>query len=453
MGVHNRLCTAIFVRWRHYSIFVVFSGLCEEGEPVERAHVIVVGGGPAGAATAYYGARCGLDVLVLEKSTYPRDKICGDGLTPRAVSELITMGVDTSGWTKNTGLRTLGGGHCIEVPWPELISLPHYGLALPRKKLDSLLIEHAKNAGARVYEAVTVTGAITNAAGRVIGVHANKKHPDGSKEACEFFADYIVDAGGVSARLATSLGREKAMNRPMGVAYRTYFRSPRSADTMMESHLELWEGTPGHSALMPGYGWIFPVGDGLVNVGLGSLSSSAKPTGLDYKKMFATWMAHVPSEWGFTPENQVGNVRGAALPMAFNRKPHYREGLLLVGDSGGMVSPFNGEGIAYALQAGRFAGQTLAQAHARSTKSAREAVMATYPKQLSDELGGYYTLGRIFASLIERPEIMHLCVKYGLSRPTLMRFVMKLLSDCYDRRGGDYMDRLISALTKVVPRA
>lgn len=243
------------------------------------------------------------------------------------------------------------------------------------------------------------------------------------------------------------------MNRPMGVAYRTYFRSPRAADSMMESHLELWEGTPGQSALMPGYGWIFPVGNGLVNVGLGSLGSTAEPTGLDYRAMFSTWMKNVPQEWEFVPENQEGPLRGAALPMAFNRTPHYADGLLLVGDAGGMVSPFNGEGIAYAMQAGRYAADAIVQARSRRSISSEESALTQYSRDLRDELGGYYTLGRVFAALIERPEIMHLCVTYGLPRPTLMRLVMKLLSDSYDRRGGDWMDRLITALARAVPKA
>lgn len=416
------------------------------------ADVIVVGGGPAGAATSYYAAATGLDVLVLEKSEFPRDKICGDGITPRAVAELIRMGVDTSSWTKNYGLRTYGGGHRIEVPWPELSSMPNYGLACPRMELDAALIARAVFNGARLREGITVTGPIRDErTGRVVGVTAKSAKDKG--EELRFTARYIVDAGGVSARLATALGREKTMNRPMGVAHRTYFRSPRSLDTMMESHLEMWDGEPGHSTLMPGYGWIFAVGNGLVNVGLGSLSSTAEPKGIDYRSLFATWMKNVPAEWEFTPENQVGPLRGAALPMAFNRGPHYADGLLLVGDAGGMVSPFNGEGIAYALQAGRFAADAIAQAAGRPTRTAEEAALRVYPRALREELGGYYTMGRIFAALIERPEIMHLCVKYGLPRPTLMRLVMKLLSDSYDRTGGDWMDRLIAGIAKAVPSA
>lgn len=243
------------------------------------------------------------------------------------------------------------------------------------------------------------------------------------------------------------------MRRPMGVAVRTYFASPLASTDMMESYLELWAGAAGKSELLPGYGWAFAVGNGLVNVGLGSLSSTARPTGINYRKVFNTWMQNVPPEWGFTAENQRGPLQSAALPMAFNRKPHYGDGLLLLGDAGGMVSPFNGEGIAYALASGRLAAEFIAQALGRNSLAAQDRVLQQYGAELRAELGGYYTLGRIFAALIERPEIMHICVKYGLPRPVLMKLVMKLLSDNYDRRGGDWMDKVITALTKAVPKA
>lgn len=419
------------------------------------ADVIVVGAGPGGAATAHYLAQQGIDVLVLEKAVFPRDKVCGDGLTPRAVSELIRMGIPIDpSWHKNWGLRTYGGGHCIEVPWPDLATMPNYGLAMARTKFDEMLIRHAQKSGARLEEGITVTAPILDErSGRIIGVEARPSDPARKGEKLTYHARLVVDAGGVSARLAVKMGREKDMKRPLGVACRTYFESPRSFDPMMESHLELWEGEPGKSALMPGYGWIFPLGDGTVNVGLGSLSSTAKPTGVDYKKLFATWMKNVPEEWGFTEENQRGLVRSAALPMAFNRKPHYADGLLLVGDAGGMVSPFNGEGIAYAMQSGRLAASYISQALDRTTTDGVDKVLSQYSMDLTDELGGYYTLGRIFATLIEHPEVMHVCVKYGLPRPKLMKLVMKLLSDSYDRRGGDWMDRLISSLTRIVPKA
>jgi len=422
------------------------------------ADVIVVGAGPAGASTAHHLAQNGHSVILLEKSTFPRDKVCGDGLTPGAVRELISMGVPmerADGWMRNKGLRVIGGGHEILLPWPETASFPNYGMAKARAGLDAALARHAQRSGADLREATSATGPVLDErSGRITGVTVRTTNPDGSRgEVATLRAPVVVDAGGVSARIATAMGITRAENRPMGVAVRTYFRSPRHDDEWMESQLELWDGPRERSNLLPGYGWIFALGDGTVNVGLGSVSSTARATKLDYKDLFRTWMRNAPESWEFTPENQVGELRSAALPMAFNRKPHYSRGLLLAGDSGGMVSPFNGEGIGYALMAGRIAADVIAQALARTSGYGHEKALRAYPDAMRAEIGGYYTLGRGFVKLIENPAIMRVCTKYGLPHPVLMRFVHKLLSDGFERRGGDPMDRVITALTKVVPAA
>ncbi|MBB2922467.1 geranylgeranyl reductase family protein [Cellulomonas cellasea] len=425
----------------------------------DDADVIVVGAGPAGSSAAYYCASAGLSVLLLEKAAFPRDKICGDGLTPRAVAELAAMGVslrEDQGWIRNVGLRVVGGGHRLELPWPELSSYPSYGLARSRMSLDHLLADHARAAGAKLLERTNVTGPVLDErTGRVVGVTARPVDDAGRRAGDEvtYRAPVVIAADGVAARLATSLGLEKRMDRPMGVAVRTYFRTPRHDDPWMESHLELWDGAPGRSNLMPGYGWIFSLGDGTANVGLGSVASTAAATKVDYKDLFAKWMANAPAEWEFTPENQLAPVRGAALPMGFNRGPLYGNGLMLVGDSAGMVSPYNGEGIAYGIQAGRIAADAAVQAAARGSAAGRERALATYQTRMKDELGGYYTLGRVFVRLIENPQIMRMCTRYGLPRPLLMRFTLKLLADCYEPRGGDMVDRVISGLTRLAPAA
>jgi menaquinone-9 beta-reductase len=418
----------------------------------DDADVIVVGAGPAGSAAAFHCASAGLDVLLLEKATFPRDKICGDGLTPRAVAELVRMGLplrEQDGWIRNVGLRVIGGGHRLELAWPELSSYPSYGLARSRMSFDHTLASHARSAGAKLLEGTNVTGSVRDErTGRVVGVHARTDDGD-----VTFRAPVVIAADGVSARLATGLGLEKRMDRPMGVAVRTYFRTPRHDDPWMESHLELWEGEPRRSNLMPGYGWIFSLGDGTANVGLGSVASTAAATKVDYKALFAQWMANAPAEWEFTPDNQVGPLRGAALPMGFNRGPLYGNGLMLVGDSAGMISPFNGEGIAYGLQAGRVAADAIAQGLSRGTVAGRERAFATYQSRMKDDLGGYFTLGRVFVRLIEHPEVMRVCTRYGLPRPLVMKFVLKLLSDCYEPRGGDLVDRVIAGLGRIAPAA
>lgn len=419
-----------------------------------EVEVVIVGAGPAGSTLAYYLAQCGVDAITLEKAEFGRDKVCGDGLTPNAVAELLLMGVDTSRWHRNYGLRTFGGGRTIEIPWPELTSMPSYGMAVPRTVFDKTLVEHAQAHGARIEARVDVVEPIVHEkSGRAIGVRYRDLREGRDAPICEMKARVVVDAGGVAARMATKMGREKIMSRPMGVAVRTYFESPRTDDPLMESHLELWDGEPGKSELQPGYGWVFPLGDGTVNVGLGSLTPTAHPSGVDHRGLFKAWTAHTPKEWQFDKEHQRGRLAGAAIPMAFNRKPHYASGLLLIGDAGGMVSAFNGEGIAYAMRSARIAAQVLITALARESYYATEKVLYSYPREMQLELGGYHTLGRGFAHLISKPEIMRVCVQHGLGHPTLMRFVMKLLSDCYDRRDGDWMDRLITALAAIAPKS
>ncbi len=426
----------------------------------ESADVIVVGAGPAGSATAAYLAMGGLDVLLLEKTTFPREKVCGDGLTPRAVRELITLGIPTpeeEGWIRNHGLRIIGGGMRLALPWPDLASFPPYGLVRTRQDFDDILARHAVKHGARLHEATNVTGPIRDErTGAIVGVTAKRVDENGRSTGPElrYAAPLVVAADGNSSRLSLAMGREKREDRPMGVAVRTYYTSPRHDDDYLESWLELWStDDSGRRVLLPGYGWIFGVGDGTSNVGLGILNTSKAFGRTDYKDVMRRWVATMPAEWTYTDETMVGPIRGAALPMGFNRQPHYADGLLLVGDAGGMVNPFNGEGIAYAMESGRLAADVVAQAFARSDDAGRERVLLSYPQVMGDALGGYYTLGRWFAKAIGNPEVMRLATKYGLPRRTMMRFLLKVMANLAEPHGGDASDRLVHAMARMAPDA
>ncbi|MEV6488398.1 geranylgeranyl reductase family protein [Actinoplanes sp. NPDC051633] len=418
----------------------------------DEADVIVVGAGPGGSAAAYHMARHGLRVLLLEKTEFPREKVCGDGLTPRATRQLIRMGVDTSekaGWLQNRGLRVIGGGVRLELDWPELASFPSYGLVRTRLDFDDMLARRAVEAGALLHTNVTVTGPVLDDDGRAIGVTA-RSGP--GKEPVQFRAPLVVAADGVSGKLPLAMGLTKRDDRPIGVAVRRYFHSPvRADDDYLESWLEL-RSAQDRERLLPGYGWIFGLGDGRVNVGLGILNSSSAFGKTNYRAMLNDWLATTPPDWGMTDEaNADGPTLGAALPMGFNRVPHYTRGVMLVGDSGGMVNPMNGEGIAYAMESGELAAEVAVQALARPAGPDRERALQAYPAELKIRFGGYYRLGGVFVKLIGNPQIMRIATKHGMPHPTLMRFVLKLLANLTDPRGGDAMDRVINGLTKVAP--
>ena len=422
------------------------------------ADVVVVGAGPAGSATAAHLAHAGLDVALLEKARFPRDKICGDALTPRAVKELGHLGFttpETEGWHKNKGLRLIGAGHRLEIDWPDVPGMPAYGLTRARTSLDEALARHAQAQGARLFENTAATEPVLGEDGWVRGVNAVATDERGRKTGQQTFfsAPIVIAADGVSSRTAVKMGVEKRDDRPMGVAVRTYYESPRHQDDYIESWLELRE--PGRDGQlgepMPGYGWLFPLGDGTVNVGLGILNTSPHFGTVDYRRTLKHWIAAMGHEWSIDESAMTGPIKSAALPMAFNRTPHFKNGVLLVGDAGGMVNPFNGEGIDYALECARIAAETIVTP-SRYPQAARRAMLARYPEAVKAEFGSYFTLGRAFAEIIGQPELMSIGLKYGMGSDAVMKFVVKLLANMYRDSGRqDLNDRIIAALKTIVP--
>ncbi|MGW7443066.1 geranylgeranyl reductase family protein [Kitasatospora sp. NPDC054795] len=416
----------------------------------ESADVIVVGAGPAGSTAAAHLARTGLDVLLLEKSAFPREKVCGDGLTPRAVKQLTDLGIDVSedaGWLHNRGLRLISGRRSLEFDWPELSAYPGYGLVRRRADFDELLARKAASAGARLVERVTVTGPLLDErTGRITGVTARSGE---ERRPVAYRAPVVVAADGNSTRLSVAMKRYRRTDRAVGVAYRTYFTTPRHDDRYLEAWLDLRDPDDPARGLLPGYAWVFGMGDGTANVGLGVLDTAG--TEVDWRELLRRWCDGLPPEYGYTPDGVTEPIRGAALPMGLNRRPHYADGLLLVGDAGGTVSPGTGEGIAYAMESGRFAAETIVQALARRTDRGRELALRAYPQALRSAYAGYFALGRLAADLLGRPKLLGAAGAAGLGHPALLKVAFRLMVNLTEPNSKDALDRLLHLLGRVAP--
>jgi len=401
---------------------------------------LVIGGGPGGAATAFHLARGGARVLLCEKQSYPREKVCGDGLTPRAVAQLDAMGLrdEYRSWSRSAGLKVHGGGHVVELPWPELTGLPSFGLARPRTDFDELLARTAERAGAKLWAGTEVVGPLVEH-GLVRGAVVRREGED----PVDVRAEVVVAADGASSRFAQALGLSRDEQRPIGVAMRQYYRTERDTDPWIDSYLELRRGDD----LLPGYGWVFPLADGTVNVGVGLLNTSAHFGNLNYKQLLRDWVPTVGPEWGFTAEDAVAKPRSAPLPMGASRHPPLHRGVLFVGDAAGLVNPFNGEGIDYAMESGQLA----AEVGLAVLESGDRSRLAAYRTAVERGFGSYFAIGRLFVRLIGDPRFMKAATRYGLPRPTLMKLVLKLLANLYEPARGDASDHVVRALVRMAP--
>ncbi|MEV8394259.1 MULTISPECIES: geranylgeranyl reductase family protein [unclassified Streptomyces] len=421
---------------------------------MDEAEVIVVGAGPAGSSAAYHLATAGVDVLLLEKTRFPREKVCGDGLTPRAVHQLVRMGIDIKapGWMRSRGMRWVAGEHRVHIDWPALGSYPDFGLSRSRHDFDDILARRAVAAGARLREGVKVTSPVTDRAGRVTGVTAAAGAADTARagEPAVYRAPIVIAADGASARLALAMGLQRDPKRQIATAARRYYRSPERSQ---DEYLELWADLryPGTDHYLPGYGWIFPMGDGRVNVGLGALPHR-RHGNTDLRTALDHWLARTPHAWGLREENAEGSVRSAALPLGFNRHPLYTRGLLLVGDSGGMISPWNGEGIAQAMEAGEVAAERAALALALPQGPRREQALLNYPVEMNRRWGRYYRLGNAAADVVfSRSGFQPILNRYVMGSPFLLKTLARLLANLTDTPSRDMIDHLLNTVVRLVP--
>lgn len=381
--------------------------------------VLVIGGGPAGAAAAYWLARHGHDVTVVERKTFPREKTCGDGLTPRAVHQLDEMGLSAklARYHRYNGLRATGMGRALELTWPTHPVYPQHGYVVRRRELDQMVAENAQDAGATLLLGHEAVQPIVER-GFVRG--ATVKSYDG--ETKDMFAKYVVVADGANSRFGRALGTFRTREWPYGTAIRTYWETPRHAEPWIESALDVKDrnGNP-----MPGYGWIFPVGDGTVNIGVGLLSTFRDFKSVNTTHLLDSYAHQVADRWEINPDKPESKAVSGRIPMGGSVGPKAGPSYLVVGDASGAVNPFNGEGIDYAYETARMAADVLHQALA----SGDPTLLQRYTQMLDDEYGDYFKVARLFARVIGKPLLMRELTRAGMHSRTLMEWVLRIMAN------------------------
>ena len=411
----------------------------------ESYDVLVVGGGPSGAAAGYWLAERGHRVLIVEKKRFPREKTCGDGLTPRAVRQLEDMGLAERlrGHLRYEGLRSMAHGITLELAWPEHPDFPSYGYVVRRRDLDEMVADQAVKAGATLWPGAEATEPILDG-GLLAGAVVHDKE-DGRTEAVN--ARYVVVADGSNSRFGRMLGSARDRSYPLGMAVRGYFRSPRHDDPWIESHLDIHDREGNN---LPGYGWIFPVGDGTINVGVGLLSTFSGWKDINTSQLMDAFCATAPLYWEISPETACGAPTGGKLPTGFSVKPAVGPTWVQVGDAAGGVNPFNGEGISVAYETGRFAAEAIDEALVTGDGLALRA----YETRLAETYGLYFKVARVFVRAIGNPAVMRELTRVGFQSRTLMEWILRIMANLLrpDEVGpAEAVYKTVAAMVAVAP--
>lgn len=394
----------------------------------DRTDVLVVGAGPAGSAAAAWLARQGVDVLLADAAVFPRDKTCGDGLTPRAIAELTRLGLED--WLRahpvNRGLRAHGFGQTLELPWPGG-SLPDWGSAVARTELDDHLRTTAIKSGAIAVDGVRALDAVMT--GERVAAVRFKVGEEVREVACE----RLVVADGVRSPLGKALGREWHRDTVYGVAGRSYVTSDHSEDPWISSHLELRGAVPdgGQGEVLSGYGWIFPLGTGEVNLGAGTLATAKRPADVAIKPLMRHYAEQVRADFGLSGD--LRSEASALLPMGGAASGVAGPNWALIGDAAGCVNPLNGEGIDYGLETGRLVADTMA--------STRDLDIA-WPALLREHYGEAFSIARRLAGIVTVPRLLAVAGPLGMRSDALMTLALRWMGNLVTDDDRDRAARL-----------
>jgi geranylgeranyl reductase family protein len=393
--------------------------------------VAVIGAGPGGSAAAYYLAKQGLNVLLLDKSDFPRDKTCGDGITPRGLHVLADMGILDE--AERAGFRINGielfseRGTIMAGGVPNHPDYPDHLLVVPRLKLDDIIRKRAVKSGAHFESPVRVQG--LRVEGESVTIPADRSgHP------LEYKARVVILAIGANMRMLQDIGLMKRLPRTIA-AVRTYYEGMQGIGDSIQGD---FKDVPN-----PGYGWIFPIARDAANVGLGMWRDLAHDQG-SLRSALDVFVNSPRLKPMLARARQVGPIKSYPLRIDFTTAPTFGERVLLVGETAGLVSPLTGEGIDFALESGKLAAEFLAGLFARADFSKQS--LSAYDRLLRANFHSFFRalgylrhvyvnpllMDRVFKVCEKVPEVKEIFVSVLLSQesPTRMlhpRFLRQVL--------------------------
>ena len=381
--------------------------------------MVVVGAGPAGSAAAAWASRAGRDVLVIDAAQFPRDKACGDGLTPRAVLEMERLGLGSwlDGRLRHHGLRMSGFGADVEIPWPGP-SFPATSSAVPRTELDDRIRMVAVDDGAKMMLGTKAVAVQHDSTGRVESVTLDSGAMIGCRE--------LIVADGARSTLGRALGRRWHRETVYGVAVRGYLATPRHDEPWITSHLELRSA---EDKVLPGYGWIFPLGNGEVNIGVGALATAKRPADAALRPLMSYYASLRREEWGFSGEPRA--PLSALLPMGGAVSGVAGPNWMLIGDAAACVNPLNGEGIDYGLETGRLAAELLGTGD----------LTAAWPAVLSAHYARGFSVARRLALLLTRPRFLPMTGPLAMRSTFLMTIAVRVMGNFVTDEDADWVAR------------